>query len=164
MKTSIFSAILFLGFAAACGGGADSADGGWDTLTSRLHMAAVDARLQAWGGRDPRLGRVDDLPPLPEDRNLDYTFPDTLCGHLVGRLLQCEIERIQKQPRMSESEKQSVISYKRRTFARKRAQYLAHCEKTAAKLQESDIRECMRLPCVEMDRCLQKISGQTGAK
>lgn len=131
---------------------------------ARLHLAFTDMRIAGTNQNGVHLHQVNDLPVLPEDRHLDYTFPNTLCGNLVGRLLECEIERIRKQPRMSESEKLSVISYKRRTFARKRTQYLNHCQNTVDKLKESDIRSCMKLPCVEMDTCLQKISGQTGAK
>ncbi len=152
--------VLFV-LAACTGQDATQADGSWSDRVARMHMALTEQRL---GLQDGQPERVKDLPPLPEDRNLDYTFPDTLCGNLVSRLLECEIERIRRQPKMSEAEKSSVISYKRRTFARKRTQYLEHCEKTASKLQESDIQACMKLPCVEMDRCLQKISGQTGAK
>jgi hypothetical protein len=98
-----------------------------------------------------------DLPP-------DLSFPDTLCGRLVLRLLECEVERIQGQSTLKDAEKRSVISHKRRAFARKRDQYLGHCEKTVAKLPADAVRGCLPLACVEMDRCLQKISGQTGPK
>ncbi len=111
-------------------------------------------------------GALDPAPaPKPvEDEPPDLRFPDTLCGKIVLRLLECEIERIQGQSTLQEGEKRSVISHKRRAFARKRDQYLAHCEKTVAKLPADAVRGCLPLACVEMDRCLQKISGQTGPK
>lgn len=94
----------------------------------------------------------------------DLHFPDTLCGRLVLRILECEIERVQGQSTLKEGEKLSVISHKRRAFARKRDHYLAHCEKTVAGLPAREIEGCLPLACVEMDRCLQKIAGQTKPK
>jgi len=154
---------MFLG--PACGRGEDAAggDGGWAAWETRVRSAFLTPVRPADGSL-PQLGRLDDLEVLPEDRNLDFTFPDTLCGHLVQRLLECEIARIRDQPRMQENEKKSVISHKRRTFARKREQYLSHCQGKVAGLPEQAVRSCLPLPCVEMDRCLQKISGQTGTK
>ncbi|PKN25577.1 MAG: hypothetical protein CVU65_08340 [Deltaproteobacteria bacterium HGW-Deltaproteobacteria-22] len=153
------------GAGAGCGGGGggNSDDGGgWEDLASRLRSLIPDPGLPGVGA--PRPGQVTDLSATPEDRDLDYTFPDTLCGNLVQRLLECETERIRNQPNLRDNEKLSVISNKRRTFAKKRGQYLSHCQKKVSGLPEAGVRSCLPLPCVEMDRCLQKISGQTSPK
>ncbi len=149
------------GGSSEAGGGSSEAGGGWEDRASRLRSLIPDPGP---GPGLPRPGQVTDIPAPPEDRDLDFTFPDTLCGNLVRRLLECETERIRNQPNLRDSEKLSVISNKRRTFARKREQYLAHCMKKVSGLPEAGVRSCLPLPCVEMDRCLQKISGQTGPK
>ena len=123
-------------------------DGPWDRFVWRLQRARTLV---------PSADPVTDAPPV-------LTFPDTLCGTLVGRLLECEIERVQAQKTLRDSEKASVITHKRRTFARKRDQYLSHCEGRVAGLPPQAVRACLPQPCVEMDRCLQKIAGQTNPK
>lgn len=153
----------FLFPAAGCSGDGDGAapahgdrpylpgarsDGPWDRFVWQLQQARALP-----SATDP----ATDAPTV-------LTFPDTLCGALVRRLLECEVERVQAQTTLRDSEKASVITHKRRTFARKRDQYLSHCEGKVAGLSPEAVRACLPQPCVEMDRCLQKIAGQTKAK
>jgi hypothetical protein len=161
-RSARFLACSLVVLFAACGG-SDPAAGTDDGWAARWRSLIPDP-VTPGPSRPPRPGQVGEVPPLPEDRDLDFSFPDTLCGQLVRRLLECEIQRIQGQPNLRDNEKLSVISHKRRTFARKREKYLSHCLGKVAGLPEDGVKSCLRMPCVEMDRCLQKMSGQTHAK
>ncbi len=110
------------------------------------------------------VGRIDSIPPPKGFEKLDYSFPDTLCGNLVRRLLECETEQLMQREDIKESMRRSLATTKRRRFAQNRTQYLEHCEKTVKRLSAEGVRGCLELACEEMDMCLQKIAGQTEAK
>ncbi len=83
-------------------------------------------------------------------------FPDTICGRIVKKIRECELEKTKKSKKLKEELKSSILSYKQRKFRENLDKYIKHCQGVTKNIPASELDKCLSMNCVEMDRCLKK--------
>ncbi|MGM0596556.1 MAG: hypothetical protein ACQES9_05895 [Myxococcota bacterium] len=83
-------------------------------------------------------------------------FPDSICGRIVKKIKECELEKTKKSKKLKEELKNSILSYKQRKFQENLDKYIKHCQGVTKDIPASKLDKCLSLNCVEMDKCLKK--------
>lgn len=101
--------------------------------------------------------------PIPGVQKVDVnpSFPDSQCGQVTKRLMECHIEKLDENHGLSEELKKNMARAIKTRFDGNKQKYIDHCEKTISVLDKKAVDICLKMTCKEMDKCLQKTAGKT---
>ncbi|MBN2725182.1 MAG: hypothetical protein JXR95_14045 [Deltaproteobacteria bacterium] len=92
--------------------------------------------------------------------SVELKFPDTLCGRLSRKLMDCHLEKITNDKKTDVAFKKSISTGIRQKFGSNMDKYISHCEKATKNLDKKEVDKCLKMECKEMDQCLQKTAGK----